>query len=168
VVAAGTLVELKSVVTNGPIVNWEWKAGNDLTCTNCPQPTARIKRDITYNLRVTNTMRCTGTDTIRFKVFCEQSQVYIPNVFTPDGDGINDVLMVRGQGIKTVKMFRVFNRWGEIVFEKANFVPNEKPNGWDGKVRGVKAPPDVYVYMCEVMCENDVPFTYKGNVAIVK
>jgi gliding motility-associated-like protein len=168
VVAAGTFVELKSVVTNGPIVNWEWKAGPDITCINCPLPTAQIKRDITYTVKVTNTFECIASDTIRFKVFCEQSQVFIPNVFTPDGDGFNDVLMVRGQGIRTVKLFRIFNRWGEIVFEKANFAPNEKANGWDGTVRGVKAPPDVYVYMCEVTCENDVPFTYKGNVAIIK
>jgi gliding motility-associated-like protein len=89
-------------------------------------------------------------------------------VFTPDGDGVNDILMVRGSGINTVKSFRIFNRWGEVVFEKANFSPNDKSQGWDGTARGVKAPTDVYIYTCEVTCENGNSFVYKGNVAIIK
>ncbi|WP_207493241.1 PKD domain-containing protein [Aridibaculum aurantiacum] len=168
VVAAGTQVPLNTTITNGPIVRWEWTAGQTISCLNCPRPIAYIKNDIAYSVKVTNTMGCTASDTIQFKVFCEQSQVYIPNLFTPDGDGVNDVLMVRGKGIKTVKNFRIFNRWGEIVFDKSNFEPNVKNNGWDGQVRGKKAPADVYVYTCEVLCENDVPFIYKGNVAIIK
>ena len=168
VVAAGTMYPLVSTVTNGPITKYQWTSGSGVSCDNCVEPMAHIKYDIAYSVKVTNTMGCTASDTIRFKVFCEQSQVYIPNLFTPDGDGVNDVLMVRGKGIKSVKNFRIFNRWGEIVFEKANFEPNIKSHGWDGTIRGQKAPPDVYVYTCEVMCENDVPFTYKGNVAIIK
>ena len=168
VVAAGTLVPLTSTVTNGPIVKWQWTSDQNVSCLNCPEPMAHIKRDIAYSVKVANTMGCEASDTIQFKVFCEQSQVFIPNLFTPDGDGVNDLLMVRGKGIKSVKNFRIFNRWGEIVFEKANFEPNIKSHGWDGTVKGRKAPPDVYVYTCEVMCENDVPFVYKGNVAIIK
>jgi gliding motility-associated-like protein len=168
VLSAGTLFQLNSTVTNGPIVKWDWKPYNDLSCTNCANPYANIKRDIMYTVKGTNAYGCTAADSIRIKVFCESTQVYIPNVFTPDGDGINDKLVVRGTGIKTIKLFRVFNRWGELVFEKANFTPNETSNGWDGTVRGVKAPPDVYVYTCEVLCENDNSYVYKGNVAIIK
>jgi gliding motility-associated-like protein len=168
VLSAGTLLPLTSTVTNGPITKWDWLPYTDLSCTNCPEPVATIKRDINYAVRATNAYGCSATDTIRIKVFCENTQVYIPNVFTPDHDGINDVLMVRGTGINTVKLFRIFNRWGEVVFEKANFAPNDKGSGWDGMVRGVPAPPEVYVYTCEVLCETDVAFNYKGNVAIVK
>ena len=168
VVAAGTLYPLATTVTNGPIVKWEWTAGQNVSCTNCVQPIALIKNDIAYSVKVTNNFGCIASDTIQFKVFCESTQVFIPNLFTPDNDGVNDVLMVRGKGIKTVKNFRIFNRWGEIVFEKANFEPNIKANGWDGTVRGKLAPPDVYVYTCEVLCENNIPYIYKGNVAIIK
>jgi hypothetical protein len=76
--------------------------------------------------------------------------------------------MVRGKGIKLVKSFRIFNRWGQMVFDRANFQANEKDFGWDGKINGVPATPDVYVYTCEVLCEDDKAFTYKGNVAILK
>ena len=76
--------------------------------------------------------------------------------------------MVRGTGIKSIKQFRVFNRWGELVFEKSNFSPNDPKYGWDGKIRGILATPDVFVYTAEVLCENDVPYTYKGNVTIIR
>jgi len=102
--------------------------------------------------------------------FCQNSQVFIPNAFTPDGDGKNDVLMVRGTGIKQVKNFRIYNRWGQVVFERANFNVNDPQFGWDGKIRNTTslAQPDVYVYYCEVVCENDTPFTYQGNITLLK
>jgi hypothetical protein len=55
-----------------------------------------------------------------------------------------------------------------LVFEKNNFNPNDVSAGWDGRINGKLASPDVYVYMCEVVCENDISYTYKGNVSIVK
>lgn len=168
VLSAGTQFPLASTITNGPILNWDWRPYTDLSCNNCAQPIANIKKDITYSIKVTNAYGCSATDTIHIKVFCESTQVYIPNVFTPDGDGINDVLMVRGKGINTIKTFRIFTRWGELVFEKSNFTPNERSGAWDGTIRGVKAPPDVYVYTCEVLCDNNDSYIYKGNVAIIK
>jgi gliding motility-associated-like protein len=131
-------------------------------------PLATVRKDICYNVTATNAYSCSATDTICIKVFCESGQLFIPNAFTPDGDGRNDILMVRGKGIKTVKSFRVFNRWGQVVFERNNFPPNDKTFGWNGLINGNPASPDVYVYTCEVVCENDVPYTYKGNVAILK
>lgn len=168
VVATGTLLNLAPTVTNGPITLWSWTPTNDLSCTNCPAPIATAKKDICYNVTATNAFGCSGKDTICIRVFCESAQVFIPNAFTPDGDGINDVLTVRASGVKLVKTFRIFNRWGQLVFEKSAFPPNADSHGWDGKVKGVAAPPDVYVYTCEVVCEDDTPYTYKGNVAILK
>jgi gliding motility-associated-like protein len=86
-------------------------------------------------VQVRNNYWCQAYDTIKIKVFCASSQVFVPNAFTPDGDGLNDILMVRGIGIVTVKSFRIFNRWGELVFERSNFPPNDPTYGSDGKVR---------------------------------
>jgi gliding motility-associated-like protein len=105
---------------------------------------------------------------MNIKPFCESTQVFIPNAFTPDGDGLNDVLMVRGKGIALVRSFRIFSRWGELVFEKTNFQPNDPAFGWDGKIRGVTGPAEVYVYMADVVCDNDLINTYKGNVTLLK
>ncbi len=168
VTSTGTLLNLTPTVTNGPIALWNWSPSTDLSCANCPSPTATAKKDICYTVTATNLFGCSGSDTMCIRVFCEGSQVFVPNAFTPDGDGINDVLTVKAKGVKMVKTFRIFNRWGQLVFEKTNFPPNADNFGWNGTVRGIPAPPDVYVYTCEVVCEDDTPYTYKGNVAILK
>jgi gliding motility-associated-like protein len=166
--AAGTMHPLKATVTNGPIRRWIWSPTTNLSCTSCPQPTAEIKKDVSYALTVINPYGCAASDTVNIKVFCNEGRVFIPNAFTPDGDGINDILMVRASGITSVKHFRIFNRWGELIFEKSNFQPNNPQLGWDGKIRGIIGGPDVFVYTCEVMCENGATFNYKGNVSIIK
>lgn len=168
VLPTGTQLALNSSVTNGPIVTWIWTPSADLNCNNCPLPVATIKNNVCYTVTASNMYHCKASDTICIKTFCEGTQVFIPNAFTPDGDGINDVLMVRGTGIKTVRSFRIFNRWGQIVFEKTNVTPNDPSQGWDGKINGNPASPEVYVYTCEVVCENGVSYTYKGNIAILK
>ena len=168
ILSTGTLFPIISQITNGPIRNYIWTPTTDLNCINCPNPTAFIRKDICYSLEAENIYGCKGSDTFCIRVFCENTQTFIPNTFTPDGDGINDVFMVRGTGIKSVKQFRVFNRWGELIFEKSNFPPNSSQYGWNGKIRGVLATPDVFVYTAEVLCENDVPFTYKGNVTLIR
>jgi gliding motility-associated-like protein len=166
--ATGTVRPLTSSVTNGPITSWLWTPSTDLSCTTCPLPSATVKRDITYIVKGTTAFGCSASDTLTIKPFCDNVQAFVPNAFTPDGDGINDILMVRGSGIAQVKTFRIFNRWGEVVFERGNFAPNNPASGWDGKVKGVVGQPDVYVYTLEVICENGVPYTYKGNVSVLK
>ncbi|GAA4743290.1 PKD domain-containing protein [Flavisolibacter ginsenosidimutans] len=166
--ATGTLYPLTSVITNGPIRNWNWTPTTNLSCSNCALPVAEIKKDITYTVTVTTPYGCSASDTISIKVFCKDGQVFIPNAFTPDGDGINDMLTVRASGIVMVKYFRIFNRWGDLIFERTNFKPNDPNYGWDGKVRGVVNGPEVFVYTCEAVCENGASYTYKGNVSIIK
>ncbi|MBK9484785.1 MAG: gliding motility-associated C-terminal domain-containing protein [Chitinophagaceae bacterium] len=165
--STGTVTNLNAVIQNGPIANWVWTPATGLSCTNCPSPVLTVTNDITYNVVVTNIYGCVARDNITISTFCRNSQVFVPNAFTPDGDGLNDVLMVRGKGI-FVTNFRIFNRWGELVFQKSNFNPNDKQFGWDGKVRGVLATPDVFVYTAEVVCDNGIKYTYKGNTTLLK
>jgi len=168
VLSTGTLHPLRTTITNGPIKKWEWTPSRDLSCSNCPLPTAEIKKEITYKVDVTSSYGCKASDTVNIKVFCESAQVFIPNAFTPDNDGFNDILMVRAKGIQTIKYFRIFNRWGELVFERSNFPPNDPRYAWDGKIRGIVGAPAVYVYTADVVCENGSTYTYKGNITIIK
>lgn len=165
--STGTILKLNAVTQNGPIISWFWTPAADLSCNNCPSATTTVKNNTFYAIEVINNFGCKAVDTIFINSFCKSSQVFIPNAFTPDGDGLNDVMMVRGKGI-TIRSFRIFNRWGELVFEKENFGPNDLKYGWDGKVRGIPATPDVFVYTAEVICDNDIPYTYKGNVTLLK
>ncbi|GAB4092733.1 hypothetical protein GCM10028786_16600 [Flaviaesturariibacter terrae] len=166
--ATGTLRPLVTTITNGPIRDWTWSPTADLSCGNCPLPTATIRNNVVYTVRVTTFYGCSATDSLVIRAFCKDAQVFLPNAFSPDGDGVNDVFMVQGSGILRVKTFRVFNRWGELVFEKNEVPPNDPRFGWDGRVIGHPAAPDVYVYTVEVLCENGTPYTYKGNVTILK
>ena len=168
-VLVGSVLSLNSTITNGPIRNYTWTPADDLSCTNCPRPIAVINKPITYKVEVENIYGCSATDTISFKVRCEEGlQVYIPNAFSPDADGLNDVFMIRGKGLSSVKYFRIFNRWGQMIFERSNFAANDARNGWDGKVNGMPANPDVYVYTAEVNCAAGDTFIRKGNVTLVR
>ncbi len=167
-VVAGTRVTLNPVTTGGPIRDYAWTPANLLSCTDCRNPVATIDNDINYRLTVTNNYGCTATDTIGYRIFCQADQVFIPNAFSPDGDGINDILYVMGKGVAKVKSFRIFTRFGALVYEKANFDINDPNNGWDGKINGVPASPDVYVYTAEVLCTGGSSFTYKGNITVFR
>ncbi len=164
----GTEHVLYADITNAPVKTWQWSPSTDLSCSNCADPVATIKKNITYTVQIRNIYGCPASDTIQIKPFCENAQVFIPNAFTPDGDGHNDKLMLRAKGIARVTYFRIFNRWGELVFERNNILPNDINNAWDGKIRGKIGGPEVFVYTAEVICENGTSFVYKGNVSIIK
>ena len=168
-VVAGTQIPFNPVITNGPITRYTWAPTANLSCTNCPNPVATILNNITYTLTATNAYGCSGTDTIGYRVFCSKpEQLYIPNAFSPDGDGVNDVFMVRGKGLSRIKYFRVFNRFGQVVLKRSNFEANDPAYGWDGRINGVPATPDVYVYMVDVICSAGATYFEKGNVTLVR
>jgi gliding motility-associated-like protein len=165
--AVGSVLELNSNTQNGTITNYQWSPSTNLSCDNCPNPNVTITGNTTYTLTVTNKFGCKSTDTLNIISFCKSAEVFVANAFSPDGDGINDLLIVRGKGI-TVKSFRIFNRWGNLVHEKLAFAPNDPKYGWDGKVKGIPAAPDVYVVVVEVTCDSGNKYIYKGNVTILK
>jgi gliding motility-associated-like protein len=167
VLQAGDKYQFNPHFSGAPIKNWNW-IGNDLSCNNCATPMMQIKKDICVVCNTTNVFNCVSTDTTCIKVFCPTSEIFVPNAFSPDGDGINDVLLIQGKGIANIKSFRIFSRWGELVFERKNFLPGDPSCGWDGKVRGKAAPADVFVYVCEVICDAGYPAIFKGNTAILK
>jgi gliding motility-associated-like protein len=174
-VPTGFLLKLAPDITNAnvpgilPIKHFAWTPSQDIVCNDaaCSSPVATIKNNTCYAVKATNIYGCSGSDTLCVKVFCTGSQVFIPNAFAPRGDvPENTKLIVRASGIASVKSFRVYNRWGKIVFEKNNFPPNSPDFGWNGQVNSKLADPGVYIYTVEVVCENGVPYTYKGNVTL--
>jgi large repetitive protein len=167
-VVAGTQIPMQPLLTGGPFKRYTWLPDRDLNCNNCPNPVATINNNIRYTLEVETIYGCTASDTTAYTVICEKDQVYIPNAFSPDGDGVNDIFMVRGKGVATVKSFRIFNRFGQVVFEKQNFGANDPAAGWNGRINGVPASPDVYVFTAEVLCTAGAVFTYQGNVTLFR
>lgn len=168
-VVAGTPITFNPVIVNGPVKTYTWSPDKNFSCKNCATPMTPVDRNTVYQLSVENIYGCKATDTIGYKVYCDLSeQVFVPNAFSPDGDGVNDVLMVRGKGITAVKYFRIFNRWGQVVFERSNISVNDASQAWDGRINGIAAQPDVYVYTLELDCTAGGGFVKKGNITLIR
>ena len=122
-------------------------------------------RSTSYIVEVGNAA-CRDIDTVDILILeeCDQGRVQVPNVFTPNGDGINDRLNVNpGLGVAEIGTFRIFNRWGELVFEATS-----ETVIWDGTQGGQPLDPGVYVYYIELICTNDDRSIRKGNITLLK
>ncbi|OQP49411.1 PKD domain-containing protein [Niastella populi] len=150
------------------VTTFNWAPSGGLSCTNCATPTADVKGSATYRLTATNQGGCVASDDITITSVCNGDNWFVPNTFSPNGDGVNDVFYVRGKGIYNIHALRIFNRWGQQVFEKRNFNANDAAAGWDGKINGKVADMDVYVYIVDIICDNSTIVPYKGNVALIR
>jgi gliding motility-associated-like protein len=152
----------------GGIVTYSWTPAANLSCTDCPNPLAGPIFATEYTVQVTDTNQCSVTDSILVKTVCNGKNYFIPNTFSPNGDGVNDVFYPRGESLSNIQSMRVFNRWGQLVFEKRDFPANSAASGWDGTFNGRPAPVDVYVYTIEVVCDNAQLIALNGNVTLVR
>ena len=99
----------------------------------------------------------------------KKSELYIPTIFSPNGDGINDVLPAYvPSDTKLLKSLRFYSRWGELVSENKNFAPISPVIGWDGTSHGEPLNPGVYVWLAEVEFEDGRVRKYEGNVTLIK
>jgi gliding motility-associated-like protein len=162
IVAPGSTVTLFGAPSG--LLSYSWSPITGISNAENQQTNAVIDETIIYTLTVSDGI-CTRSDTTEVKVYeiiCEDPYVFIPNAFSPNGDNNNDVLYVRGLFIEKM-IFRVFDRWGEMVFE------SEDPAiGWDGTFRGKKLDPDVYDYYLDVTCTGGLKSITKGNVTLMK
>lgn len=149
------------------VLSWSWTPVTGLSCTNCATPQAGPSFNTSYQVIFSDVNGCRNFGNILVQVLCQQSNLFIPNTFSPNGDGSNDVFYPRGVGLARTKFLRIFNRWGEVVFEKQNFPVNNSSYGWDGTYKGKKAQADVYVYQAEVFCENGEIIKLNGNIALI-
>ncbi|MEZ5017610.1 MAG: PKD domain-containing protein [Flavipsychrobacter sp.] len=159
-------------VTNEPVVftnrslkadtyNWNFGDGTG-SQDETPQP-HYYKRTGNYTVCLTASTLKGCSDTICKKVDADIFPLAdIPTAFTPNGDGNNDILLVRGSGIETVNL-RIFNRWGELVFET-----NEESVGWDGNYKNKEQPTDAYAFVLNVSFVDGTTLYKKGNVTLIR
>lgn len=162
----GEEILLKAITSNTK--NIQWTPVTNLSCNNCYSTKAVVNNNITYKAIVYNEIGCTDEDDIRIKVTCDGSSLFIPNTFTPNKDGVNDVFYPIVKGISTLSYFAVYSRWGEKIFEVRNIKTNDPKYGWDGTFKGQELPPDVFVYMIEAYCNNGERIFRKGDISIVR
>ena len=142
-------------------ITYIWSPSGNLSCINCQTTGASPPVSTTFYLMVTDDNGCTGTDSVRVSVKC--NDVFVPTAFSPNGDEYNDVLYVKSVCIKTLISFTIYDRWGEKVFETSDM-----SKGWDGKLGNTEILTQVFVYFIKGTGTNDEEITKKGNISLVK
>lgn len=166
-VQIGEEVELNAFSNLSDVTyNWYTENGNYLNHGN--QLVLNIYFNQEVRVEVVSESGCIRSLPIIFEAV-DKYKVFVPNAFSPDGDGINDaVTIMSGAEIELVKSFRVFSRWGELMFENFNFVPNDFSNGWDGTIANKPANVGEYVWYAKIEMSNGEERTYKGDFALLR
>lgn len=135
-----------------------------VTNPTAQQTTATVIDESTYEVTVTDgpcSYKTTVTvDILEFE--CEGKYIYVPNAFSPNNDGENDVMFVRGYNLVEME-FKIFDRWGELLFETT-----DQSKGWDGTFKGELVEPDVYVYHLKAVCADETEKLFKGNITVLR
>jgi len=144
---------------------FQWEPELTLSCTQCERPDATPDSTTTYTVSIMDENGCIYSLTVTVTILpppCDPTIVFVPNAFSPNGDGVNDLLFVRGHFIDEIE-FVIYDRWGEKVFETFDIgIP------WDGTFRGAHLNPDVYSYYLKVKCSGGKDFVKTGNISILK
>jgi gliding motility-associated-like protein len=154
-----------SAAYQGANFTYSWSPADSLSCSNCGIPS--IVKPITdkyFTVTVSDSMGCFRVEShLRIHIL-PKSSLDVPTAFTPNGDGINDVVYVGGWGIKKLIEFKIYNRWGELLF-----ISNNLSDGWDGKYKGVTQNIETYAYtvIAETYIDKE-PLTKKGYIKIIK
>ncbi|RNI36643.1 PKD domain-containing protein [Hanamia caeni] len=150
------------------VTRFEWSPTIGIVSQENPDITVKPTQSVEYTLRVKNAGGCIAEDKVSVYVLCDNSNIFVPNTFSPNGDGNNDVFFPRGSGVFKIQNIKVFNRWGEVVFEKSNFNANDAAAGWNGTFKGKPLAADVFVYIMQVICDNNSTLTFRGNITLLR
>jgi gliding motility-associated-like protein len=134
-------LQLQARIISGASYLWQPAAG--LNSINIRNPVFNFNREQEYKINITTVEGCIVVDTLLVRIFKEK-EIYVPKGFTPNGDGSNDLLIPRLVGIEQLIYFKVFDRWGQLMYQTTR-----EGEGWDGKFKGVKQPMESYTWMAE-------------------
>lgn len=146
----------------------QWIPAAGLSCANCLNPIATPSETTEYTVIITDLNGCVVEDRTTV-VVNPIIALYIPNAFSPNGDGINDIfrLFPRDGSVETVEIFQVYDRWGELVWEYSDFDPNNPVHGWDGYFRGELMNSQVFAWYAIVHFVDGTTVLYEGDVTLV-
>ncbi len=151
------------------IMAYNWTPAINLNCTTCPAPGGIALTSQEYRIEVTSTNGCKAADSIRVFINCLDANLLMPNAFTPNNDGRNDYFYPITRGYRSVKYFVIFNRYGQKVFERRNFVPNNSTLGWDGRLKDTKqGSTEAFTWFMEAECDLGKLLNTKGTVLLIR
>ncbi|MGX5820459.1 T9SS type B sorting domain-containing protein [Chitinophaga lutea] len=141
---------------------YAWSPSSGLSNPNVRDPVLQWNEEVNFVLRVSNQQGCFGYDTINVKYY-SGPEMYIPNAFSPNGDGLNDYFRFTPVGIVDYSFFRIFNRWGELIYSSTDF-----RRGWDGSYKGRPAAVDTYLWILEGTDFHGQRISKKGTVTLLR
>ncbi|MBK9630926.1 MAG: gliding motility-associated C-terminal domain-containing protein [Saprospiraceae bacterium] len=163
-----TLKPVFSIPTDS--ILWiSWTPSEFLSCSDCPEPElVGIKSERSYTVSYSNRQGCIASASILIQII--KRGVWIPDAFSPNGDVVNDWFfpVVTEDSYTQVKSFSIYDRWGALVFNNYNFLPNVPDEGWDGRFRNVDIVPGVYVYILELEWKNGETQILQGDVTLIR
>jgi gliding motility-associated-like protein len=163
-VVVGQTVPLDAVdVDNVGFTQYAWTPVTGLSNASIVDPTALVNASITYTVTATAPDGCQGVDSMTIKAFTTQADIFVPNAFTPNNDGHNDLLRAIPIGIATFKYFTVYNRWGQQVFSTTN-----ASLGWDGTLSGHTLLPGTFVWVAAGVDYTGRLVQRKGVVLLIR
>lgn len=142
---------------------YRWLPATGLNSTTVQSPMATLNNDIEYTVTITNSASCTTTDTVAVKLVFD-GNIFVGNGFTPNGDGVNDRCYPILSGVRSLVYFKIYNRWGNLVFQTNDASPQ---NGWDGKYMGRLQPVGTYTWVAEAVDGKGNIFKQNGNVLLI-
>lgn len=151
-----------------PIVSYTLLGADNTSCTNCLPLTIKPLRTIQYRLKAEDAAGCISEDDVT--IIVEQLyRLYIPNIFSPNGDNVNDQLIISGdENLTMIHKFQVFDPWGELVFEAREFLPDGAQPAWDGRFHGELMKPGVFVYVIEASFIDGARRIWSGDVTLMR
>jgi gliding motility-associated-like protein len=143
---------------------YTWSPPTGLNNANIRNPIALLRNDQRYVLTVASDAGCTGTDTIDVIVYKVEADLFVPTAFTPNGDGLNDFFKPIPIGMKAINHFKVFNRWGVLMYSSTEM----KGRGWDGTYNGRPQDSNTFVWIAEGVDYEDRKISKKGYVVLIR
>ncbi len=140
-----------------------WTPDTYLNNPNIANPISLPQNNITYTVSVSNAAGCTASDTIKVKVYYLPPGMYVPSAFTPGKDRLNDLFRPIALGIRSLEYFRVFNRWGQLMY-----MTNRIDEGWDGTFKGTPQDPGSFVWEAGATDYKGIKLYKKGSVILIR
>ena len=156
------------VVPSGGVYSYLWSPPDSLSCLKCQEVTAGPTKTTQYHVEILDSTKCTASADVIVRVV-KNRPIYIPNIFSPNPDGVNDFFTVFGnQSSLFIKDFKIFNRWGDLIYSKQDFPLNDERNGWDGTFNGLPLSPDVFAYYIIIRFVDGEEVIYKGDITLIR
>ena len=157
-----------NIIGDYDTILWFPNIGLDTCLTGCTSQTVSPEISTNYIVQIANEEGCTAEANLQIVVLNSRF-VYIPSAFSPNGDGINDIFQIFiGKNVVSVKDFSIFDRWGESLFQRKDFIPNNTTDGWDGLFRGSFMQSGVYVYYVEIEFSDGKTEIFKGDLTLLR